>query len=96
LTEDKAALIDDGFEHSDLDERSKAIVAFTDVMLRAEAPSAELAAEMRRHFTTDQLVELAMGISLFHGFSKLMITLGLEPESMDTTVMPTPGQPVGA
>ena len=91
MTEELASLIDDGFEESGLDDRSKAIVAFTDTFLRAEPPTAALSAELGRHFTADQLVELAMGISLFHGFSKLMITLGLEPETMDTTILPTPG-----
>jgi hypothetical protein len=28
---------------------------------------------------------------LFLGMSKVLITLGLEPEGMDTTVLPTPG-----
>jgi hypothetical protein len=33
---------------------------------------------------------MTLGISLFHGFSKMLIVLGLEPEEMDTTVVPTP------
>jgi alkylhydroperoxidase family enzyme len=86
-----ASMIDDGFEESALDDRSKTIVAFTDTFLRAEPPTAALRSDLDRHFTADQLAELAMGISLFHGFSKIMITLGLEPETMDTTILPTPG-----
>jgi hypothetical protein len=27
------------------------------------------------------------------GFSKMMIVLGLEPEQMDTTILPTPAPP---
>ena len=42
------------------------------------------------HFDEAQIVELALGISLFHGFSKIMISLGLEPAEMETTVRPTP------
>ena len=31
-----------------------------------------------------------LGVALFHGFSKMLIALGLEPAEMDTTVVPTP------
>jgi alkylhydroperoxidase family enzyme len=90
LTEELATLIDDDFEQSALDARSKAIVAYTDTFLRAEPPSAELAARLHEHMTDAELVELSLGIALFHGFSKLMISLGLEPEHMETTISPTP------
>lgn len=32
-----------------------------------------------------------MGVGLFLGMSKVLICLGLEPEQMETTVLPTPG-----
>jgi hypothetical protein len=47
-------------------------------------------AALREAYSEAEAVELALGLSLFHGFSKMLIVLGLEPESMDTTVMPTP------
>ena len=31
-----------------------------------------------------------MGVALFHGFSKMLIALGREPDEMETTVIPTP------
>lgn len=34
---------------------------------------------------------MGIGLALFHGFAKLLITLGCEPEEMDVTVLPTPG-----
>ena len=37
---------------------------------------------------------LALGLGLFHGFSKMLIALGLEPDEMDDTVLPTPA-PLG-
>jgi hypothetical protein len=37
--------------------------------------------------------QLATGMALFHGFSKLLITLGLEPEEMATTIVRTPDVP---
>lgn len=45
---------------------------------------------MARHFDAGEWTELALGLGLFHGFSKMLIALGLEPDQMDTTVLPTP------
>jgi hypothetical protein len=46
---------------------------------------------LKKHYSDAELVELALGVGLFLGMSKVLITLGLEPEEMDTTVLPTPG-----
>ena len=54
-------------------------------------PSAEDREQLVSGFSTPELVELGIGLALFHGFSKMLIALGLEPEQMDTTVLPTPG-----
>ena len=51
--------------------------------------------ELRESFTEAELLEMAMGVGLFMGMSKVLITLGLEPDEMDTTVLPTPGAPSG-
>ena len=53
--------------------------------------SPELQAKLHRHYTDAQVVEMALGVGLFLGMSKLLIALGLEPEEMDTTLAPTPG-----
>lgn len=91
LSEERAALIDDGYEQADgLTDAQKAVVAFTDVMLAAGTPSPGLVAELRRHYADDQLVELGLGVALFHGMSKMLIVLGAEPTDMDTTVSATP------
>jgi alkylhydroperoxidase family enzyme len=45
---------------------------------------------LRQHFSDAQIVELGLGVGLFMALSKVMITLGLEPENMPTTVLPTP------
>jgi alkylhydroperoxidase family enzyme len=91
LSEDRAALIDDGYTDADeVSDAHKAVLAFTDVMLAGATPSAELVAELLTHFDDGQMVELGLGVALFHGFSKMLIVLGLEPEEMVTTVMPTP------
>jgi hypothetical protein len=65
---------------------------FSDRFLLAPAPqSAEQAAELTEEFTPAELTELALGLGLFHGFSKVLIGLQLEPDGMETTVYPTPG-----
>ncbi len=47
--------------------------------------------ELDARFSAAEQAELAMGIGLFLGMSKVLITLGVEPENMATTVIPTPG-----
>ena len=42
-------------------------------------------------FDQGELAELALGVSLFFGLSKVLVALGLEPETMPTTLLPTPG-----
>ena len=91
MTEDLAALIDDDYEQSALDDTSKAVVAFTDDFLAASGPPApELQAALVSSLGEPGVVELALGLALFHGFSKMLIALGLEPEAMDTVVLATP------
>ena len=46
---------------------------------------------LRAHFSDAEIAEIALGVGLFHGMSKVLICLGLEPEQMDPTVLPTPG-----
>ena len=66
-------------------------MAFADHFLGATGPvPPDLAEALNAEFTGEQLGELAIGMSLFHGFSKLMIALGCEPDRMDTIELPTP------
>ncbi|MGV0034096.1 MAG: carboxymuconolactone decarboxylase family protein [Candidatus Azotimanducaceae bacterium WSBS_2022_MAG_OTU7] len=48
-------------------------------------------ATLKKHYSDAEIAELALGVGLFMGMSKVLITLGLEPEEMDTTLLPTPG-----
>ena len=93
LDEAKADLVRDGFETREaLSPAEKAALALTDLIIHLpQPPDAALAAELKRHFTPAQLVELSVGVSLFLGMSKVLITLGLEPDDMPVTVIPTPG-----
>ena len=54
-------------------------------------PPPDLHESLREHFDEGQIVEAAMGVGLFLGMSKVLICLGLEPEEMATTILPTPG-----
>ena len=53
--------------------------------------SPEAIAQLRNHYSDAEIVELTLGVGLFMGMSKVLIMLGLEPQQMDTTVLPTPG-----
>lgn len=88
------ALVDDDHQDADLPERSKAALRWADRCISApEAPDAAEAAAMRQHFSDDEIVEMTLAAGLFVGFSKLLIVFGLEPELMETTVLPTPSAP---
>ena len=92
MTEDQVGQIADGYAQSALPPRDIAALRLTDAIIGdPQPPSPTLQTVLRRHFSDAQIVELALGVALFMSLSKVMITLGLEPESMPTTVVPTPG-----
>ena len=87
-------MVDDGFASSDLDARHKAAVVFADAYLGTNGPPpADAQANILAHFKGDEIAELGIGLALFHGFSKLLIAVGAEPEQMDVTILRTPGSP---
>ena len=92
LTEDQVTAIEDGYEESHLSESDKAAIALTDTIIgdpRQMTP--ELQERLREHFTDAQIVEMSLGVGLFMSLSKVLITLGMEPEEMGTEIVPTPG-----
>jgi len=46
---------------------------------------------MRRHFTDAEIVELTYAMGTFIGYGKQIMILGLEPDDLPVTVIPTPG-----
>ncbi len=50
----------------------------------------QVIAELQRLFTPDEIVEITYAIGTFIGYSKQIITLGMEPEHLPLTVVPTP------
>lgn len=92
LDETQVDNIDDGWDASALSERQKAALGFADAYLAAEGPMSSAAATaFDSQFDPAQQTEIAVGLALFHGFSKVLIALGCEPSEMDTIELPTPG-----
>lgn len=92
LSEELVDEIRDGYRQSErLTPRQKAALRFTDAFLRDPASDdAGLRAELLAHFTPQQIVELAAGVALFMGFSKIAVALGQVPRDMPITLLPTP------
>ena len=91
LTESRASLVKDGYE-THLSAPETALLQLTDTLIGdPHRPPPHLHERLREHFDEGQIVEAAVGVGLFLGMSKVLICLGLEPEEMATTVLPTPG-----
>lgn len=84
--------ITDGYETSArLTDAEKAALRFTDALIHdPELLGGDARAALQRHLTPAQIAELGLGVTLFLALAKALITLGLEPEQMDRTVLPTP------
>jgi AhpD family alkylhydroperoxidase len=93
LTEDRVDLITDDYASSPLDNRDKVVIDYVDTMLHdPHGMTVERRAALAEHLDDGQLVELTLGIGLFHGFSKIAVALGPPPD-MPTMVVPTPDWP---
>jgi alkylhydroperoxidase family enzyme len=84
--------ITDGYETSGkLTDAEKAALKFTDALIHdPELLNGDAKAALQRHLTPAQIAELGLGVTLFLALAKALITMGLEPEVMDRTVLPTP------
>ena len=58
-----------------------------------QVPDKATREQLEAHFSEEEIVELALAIGLFLGMSKVLINLGLEPQDMPVTLVPTPGAP---
>ncbi len=92
LTEEHIEQIEDDYADSTLSERDKAALQLTDAIVGDPRQVSEsLQKELRNHFSDEQIVEMSLGVGLFLALSKVLISLGLEPEKMDVEITPTPG-----
>ena len=90
-------LIDGNWDDSLLPEDLLAALKFTDHFILTPGPVPdETRSSLLSTFTQKEIAELSVGVALFHGFSKMLIALGREPEEMDTTIVPTPQLPDSA
>jgi len=79
-TEDVVEKLAD-YEASDLPERTKMALRFADRMT-APAPviDPEFHAELRRHFTEDQILDLGMTITFASGWQRFIEAFGIVPD----------------
>lgn len=93
LDESEIETIADGYEESALSDAEIAALGLTDALIGPPRTLTDREKEaLRAHFDDAQIVELSIGVGLFLALSKALIGLGLEPESMPVSVVPTPGQ----
>ena len=80
-------------QHSDkLPERTKVALEWADLVLGGgHGADADLRMRLRAAFTPAEIVEITYAIGTFIGYSKQIITLGMEPENLPLLVVPTPG-----
>jgi len=91
LNEERVAKIDDGYLKSDLTDREKLIIAFTDQFLNdPRAFSAALKETLAQHFSALEMAQLAMAVAYFNGFSRCAVSLGGMPESLPVTDVSVP------
>lgn len=79
-TEDLVAKLAD-YEHSDLPERTKVALRLAD-RLAGPRPTvdAELEAELRRHFSGDDLIDLGMTLTFASGWQRFIEAFGIVPD----------------
>lgn len=66
-------------------------LAWADTLLAGGSePDDDLKARLRQHFISAEIMELTYAMGSFIGYSKQLIMLGLEPESMPVTGVPIP------
>ena len=91
LAEQKVEKIEDGYDRV-FPEAETAILQMTDAIIgNPRSLSSETRKALKAHYSDAEIIELALGVGLFLGMSKVLINLGLEPEDMPITVIPTPG-----
>ena len=84
-------ITDDYAESPRLSAPEKAALRFTDALIFDPALfDGDARAQLERHFTPPQIAELTLAVMLFLALAKVLITLGLEPDSLDRTIIPTP------
>lgn len=81
LNEEKVQKIND-YKNSDLSEREKAVLRLTEII--ASEPHTlddEFFAELRKHFSDEQLLDLGFAAGMLNGLHRFLETFGVLPDS---------------
>jgi alkylhydroperoxidase family enzyme len=90
LSEDHVDHIDDGYESSDLPERWKVALRWSDAIIGHPASQAPAERpEVEATFSREEAVELTLTVAIAQGFSKAAVAWGPPPE-IPLMVIPTP------
>jgi alkylhydroperoxidase family enzyme len=69
------------FEKSDLPERTKVALRFADVMTGPKPSVGDaLHAQLKQHFTDDQILDLGMTIAFASGWQRFIEAVGIVPD----------------
>jgi alkylhydroperoxidase family enzyme len=79
LTEDLVAKLAD-YESSELPERTKAALRLADKLADRTSADEELYADLRRHFSDDEILDLGMTISFMFGWQRFIEAFGIVPD----------------
>ena len=73
-------------------ERLQVALAWADMLLAGgHSTDPTLEERMHEHFSQAEIVELTYAMGTFIGYGKEIMVLGLEPEDLPITDVPTPG-----
>jgi alkylhydroperoxidase family enzyme len=76
-------LVADGYQDSDLPERYKVLIGYIDAFITGPSElSDDLRARMREQFTDEQILECTLYNAIAAAFSKMIVAIGTEPDSM--------------
>jgi alkylhydroperoxidase family enzyme len=91
LTEAKVAQIDNNFRDSDLEPAEKLLIAFADIyLLDPQAVDPKLIADLRQHFSEQQICHMAIALTTFHAMSRCAVSLAGMPDSLPIMEIPLP------
>ena len=83
--------ITDDWRKKSLSREWNVALQLTDCLIQSPEKSIDqLDSDIGELFDVSEITEIALGVALFHGFSKMLIALGREPDEMETTIIPTP------
>ena len=92
LSEERVAMIGEGYRASDLSTREKLIIAFTDQYYQDPAGIGDdLKADLQQAFTAEELIHLSLVVAHFSGFSRCAVSLGGMPDELPLMEMSVPG-----